>query len=189
MRDIFAGFGLALGLAVLCIYAILVLLYNNFLYPLAILSALPLSVGGSLLGLMVMQKDLGLFALIGIVLLMGLVTKNAIMLVDFILASLKEGKSLYQSIMNAGVSRLRPIMMTSVSTIAGMIPTALALGADGAVRSPMAIAIIGGFTTSTLLTLVVVPVFCTYIYNLGKMGKKPSYPAISPNGTAKSKIL
>jgi hydrophobe/amphiphile efflux-1 (HAE1) family protein len=189
MRDIFAGFGQALGLAVLCIYAILVLLYNNFLYPLAILSALPLSVGGSLLGLMVMQKDLGLFALIGIVLLMGLVTKNAIMLVDFILASLKEGKSLYQSIMNAGVSRLRPIMMTSVSTIAGMIPTALALGADGAVRSPMAIAIIGGFTTSTLLTLVVVPVFCTYIYNLGKMGKKPSYAAISPNGTAKSKIL
>ncbi|TVQ48023.1 MAG: efflux RND transporter permease subunit [Gloeocapsa sp. DLM2.Bin57] len=172
MQDIFTGFASALGLAVLSIYAILVLLYNNFLYPLAILTALPLSVGGSLLALLVMQKELGLFALIGIVLLMGLVTKNAILLVDFILAALSEGKPLSQAIINAGVSRLRPILMTSISTIAGMIPIALELGADGAVRSPMAIAVIGGFTTSTLLTLVVVPVFFTYIYNLGKKAQK-----------------
>lgn len=172
MQDIFTGFASALGLAVLSIYAILVLLYNNFLYPLAILTALPLSVGGSLLALLVMQKELGLFALIGIVLLMGLVTKNAILLVDFILAALSEGKPLSQAIINAGVSRLRPILMTSISTIAGMIPIAMELGADGAVRSPMAIAVIGGFTTSTLLTLVVVPVFFTYIYNLGKKAQK-----------------
>lgn len=166
MRDIFSRFLGALGLAILCIYAILVLLYNNFLYPLAILVALPLSIGGALLGLLIAQKELGLFALIGIVLLMGLVTKNAILLVDFALAGLKEGKPQYKAIIAAGVSRLRPILMTSISTIAGMTPIALELGADGEVRSPMAIAVIGGFTTSTLLTLVVVPVLFTYVDNL-----------------------
>jgi hydrophobe/amphiphile efflux-1 (HAE1) family protein len=163
MRDIFSRFLGALGLAVLSIYVILVLLYNNFLYPLAILVSLPFSIGGTLLGLLVMQKELGLFALIGIVLLMGLVTKNAILLVDFSLAALKEGKPLFKAVVEAGVSRLRPILMTSVSTIAGMLPIALELGADGATRSPMAIAIIGGFTTSTLLTLLVVPVLFTYV--------------------------
>ncbi|MFW6358736.1 MAG: efflux RND transporter permease subunit, partial [Chroococcales cyanobacterium] len=165
MRDIFTRFVSALGLAVLSIYAILVLLYNNFLYPLAILVALPLSIGGALLALLMTQKELGLFALIGIVLLMGLVTKNAILLVDFALAGQQQGKSQFKSVFQAGVSRLRPILMTSVSTIAGMIPIALEIGADGEVRSPMAIAVIGGFSTSTLLTLVVVPVLFTYVDN------------------------
>lgn len=168
MRDVFTRFGTALGLAILCIYAILVLLYNNFIYPMAILVALPLSVGGALLGLLIAQKELGLFALIGIVLLMGLVTKNAILLVDFALAGLKEGKTQRQAVIAAGVSRLRPILMTSISTIAGMIPIALEFGSDGEVRSPMAIAVIGGFTTSTLLTLVVVPVLFTYVDSLIK---------------------
>jgi len=163
MRDIFTRFGSALGFAILCIYAILVLLYNNFLYPLAILSALPLSVGGALLGLMIAQKELALFALIGIVLLMGLVTKNAILLVDFALFGLKKGKPQFKAVVEAGISRLRPIMMTSISTMAGMLPIALEFGADGEVRSPMAIAVIGGFSTSTLLTLVVVPIIFTYV--------------------------
>jgi hydrophobe/amphiphile efflux-1 (HAE1) family protein len=166
MSDIFARFGTALGFAVFCIYGILVLLYNNFLYPLAILAALPLSIGGALMGLLIMQKELGLFALIGIVLLMGLVTKNAILLVDCTLDGQKQGKRQFEAIIDAGVSRLRPIVMTSLSTIAGMVPIALAWGADGEVRSPMAIAVIGGFSTSTLLTLVVVPVLYTYIDNL-----------------------
>ncbi|MGF1541889.1 MAG: efflux RND transporter permease subunit [Pleurocapsa sp.] len=166
MRDIFSRFLGALGLAILCIYAILVLLYNNFLYPLAILVALPLSIGGALLGLLIAQKELGLFALIGIVLLMGLVTKNAILLVDFALAGVKKSKPQAHAVMAAGISRLRPILMTSISTIAGMTPIALELGADGEVRSPMAIAVIGGFTTSTLLTLVIVPVLFTYVDRL-----------------------
>jgi len=166
MQDIFTRFATALGAAILSIYAILVLLYSNFLYPFGILVALPLSIGGALLGLLVTQKELGLFALIGIVLLMGLVTKNAILLVDFALAGIKEGKPQFKAVVEAGVSRLRPILMTSVSTIAGMMPIALELGADGEVRSPMAIAVIGGFTTSTLLTLVVVPVLFTYVDNL-----------------------
>ncbi|NEQ72947.1 MAG: efflux RND transporter permease subunit [Okeania sp. SIO2C9] len=165
MIEIFAGFLGALGFAVLCIYAILVLLYNNFLYPMAILVALPLSIGGALLGLLVMQKELGLFALIGIVLLMGLVTKNAILLVDCSLANEKEGMSQFHAVREAGISRLRPILMTTFSTIAGMLPIALELGAGGAERSPMAIAVIGGFSTATLLTLVVVPVWFTYIDN------------------------
>jgi hydrophobe/amphiphile efflux-1 (HAE1) family protein len=173
MRDVFTRFGTALGFAVLSIYAILVLLYNNFLYPLAILSALPLSIGGALLGLMIAQKELALFALIGIVLLMGLVTKNAILLVDFALAAEQEGLPQFKAVVQAGVSRLRPILMTSFSTIAGMIPIALEIGADGEVRSPMAISVIGGFSTSTLLTLIVVPVLFTYVDNfvhwLGKL--------------------
>jgi multidrug efflux pump subunit AcrB len=165
MADIFTRFGTALAFAVFCIYGILVLLYNNFLYPLAILAALPLSIGGALLGLLVMQKELGLFALIGIVLLMGLVTKNAILLVDFALSNMTKYHRQKEAIVAAGVSRLRPILMTSISTVSGMVPIALEWGAAGEVRSPMAIAVIGGFTTSTLLTLVVVPVLFTYIYN------------------------
>ncbi len=169
MRDVFTRFLTALGASVLSIYAILVLLYSNFLYPLAILMALPLSIGGALLGLLVTQKELGLFALIGIVLLMGLVTKNAILLVDFTLVALRDGKPRFQALIEAGVSRLRPILMTSISTIAGMMPIALEFGADGEVRSPMAIAVIGGFTTSTLLTLIVVPAIFTYIDGLVKL--------------------
>jgi multidrug efflux pump subunit AcrB len=166
MRDVFSRFLGALFLAVLSIYAILVLLYNNFLYPFAILAALPLSFGGAFLGLLVTQKELGLFALIGIVLLMGLVTKNAILLVDFTLDAMHQGKPRFKALIESGVSRFRPIIMTSLSTVAGMTPIALEFGGDGEVRSPMAIAVIGGFTTSTLLTLVVIPVIFTYVDNI-----------------------
>ncbi|QIZ70810.1 efflux RND transporter permease subunit [Oxynema aestuarii] len=166
MRDIFSRFLGALGLAVLSIYAILVLLYNNFLHPVTIMAALPLSIGGALLGLMLMQKELGLFALIGIVMLMGLVTKNAILLVDCTIANQQQGMKQFSAVVEAGISRLRPILMTTLSTIAGMMPIALELGAGAEVRSPMAIAVIGGFSTSTLLTLVVVPVLFTYIDGL-----------------------
>ena len=163
MQEIFGRFLGALGLAVLAIFAILVLLYNNFLHPVTIMAALPLSIGGALLGLMVTQKELGLFALIGIVMLMGLVTKNAILLVDCTLANQQNGMRQVPAIIEAGVSRLRPIFMTALSTIAGMMPIALEIGAGGEVRSPMAIAVIGGFSTSTLLTLIVVPVLFTYV--------------------------
>ncbi|MBW4663804.1 MAG: efflux RND transporter permease subunit [Chroococcus sp. CMT-3BRIN-NPC107] len=163
MQEIFGRFGTALALAIMCIYAILVLLYNSFLHPLTIMVALPLSLGGALLGLLIAQKALGLYALIGIVLLMGIVTKNSILLVDYTLIYLEEGKTQRQALLEAGLSRLRPILMTSLATVAGTIPLALGLGAGAEVRSPMGIAIMGGFTTSTLLTLVVVPVLFTYI--------------------------
>ncbi|MBE9059424.1 efflux RND transporter permease subunit [cf. Phormidesmis sp. LEGE 11477] len=162
-QEVFSRFGLALGTAILMIYAVLVLLYNDFLYPIAVMMALPLCVGGALMGLLIAQKPMGLFALIGIVLLIGLVTKNSILLVDYALIALREGKSRRQAVIEAGITRLRPILMTSISTVAGMVPIALELGAGGETRSPMAIAVIGGFSTSTLLTLVVIPVFFTYI--------------------------
>ncbi|PZO42505.1 MAG: ABC transporter permease [Shackletoniella antarctica] len=201
MRDIFSRFILALGTAVLMIFAVLVLLYNSFIYPMAIMAALPLSVGGALMALLITQKPLGLFALIGIVLLMGLVTKNAILLVDYALMALKQGKTRKVAVMEAGTTRLRPILMTSISTMAGMVPIALELGAGGETRSPMAIAVIGGFTTSTLLTLVVVPVLFTYIEQVnGAIGKlfarfrgrdggptPPSAPETSPKEYTLSK--
>jgi len=163
MSDIFGRFGGALGLALMCIYAILVLLYNNFLHPLTIMAALPFCLGGALVALMVAQKALGIYALIGIVLLMGIVTKNSILLVDYAIINLQEGKTQRHALLEAGLSRLRPIMMTSLATIAGILPLALGIGAGAEVRQPMGIAILGGFTTSTLLTLVVVPVLFSYV--------------------------
>ncbi len=186
MQDVFRGFTGALGLAVMCIYAILVLLYNNFLHPLSIMAALPFCLGGALVALMLSQKPLGIYALIGIVLLLGIVTKNSILLVDYTIINMQEGKTLRQALIEAGVSRLRPILMTSLATIAGTLPLALGIGVGSEVRQPMGIAIMGGFTTSTLLTLVVVPVIFSYIDNFQTwiknilrygFGKKPPHPS------------
>ncbi|MEL6352624.1 MAG: efflux RND transporter permease subunit [Cyanobacteria bacterium J06627_28] len=163
LQDVFSRFTLALATAIVMIYAVLVLLYNSFIYPLAVMSALPLSIGGTFVALLLTQKPLDLYALIGIVLLMGLVTKNSILLVDYALQGTQKGLPLKQAVIESGTTRMRPILMTSISTVAGMVPIALELGAGGEVRSPMAIAVIGGFTTATLLTLVVVPVCFTYI--------------------------
>jgi multidrug efflux pump subunit AcrB len=185
MQDIFGRFGGALGLALMCIYAILVLLYNNFLHPLSIMAALPFCLGGALVALMLAQKPLGLYALIGVVLLLGIVTKNSILLVDYTIINMQEGKTQRQALVESGVSRLRPILMTSLATIAGTLPLALGIGAGSEVRQPMGIAIMGGFTTSTLLTLLVVPVIFSYIDNFQTwimdilrygFGKKPSRP-------------
>jgi len=166
MKDIFSGFAIALSTAVLFIYAVLVLLFNNFLHPVTIMAALPLSIGGALLGLLVGQRSLGLYALIGVVLLMGIVTKNSILLVDYALMNQKEGKPLYKATLESGVARLRPILMTTIAMIAGMMPIALGIGAGSQVRAPMAIAVIGGLMTSTLLTLIVIPVIYTYMEGL-----------------------
>ena len=163
MHELFTNVGTALGAAVLFIYAVLVLLFGDFLHPMTIMAALPFSLGGALTGLLVTQKELGLYALIGIVLLLGLVTKNSILLVDYALLNQREGKPLFSAVLDSGVARLRPILMTTIAMIAGMMPIALGIGAGSEVRSPMAIAVIGGLMTSTLLTLVVVPVIFTYI--------------------------
>ena len=158
MQDVFTRFVIVLGLAVLSIYAILVLLYQHFFYPLIILVAIPLSMIGAIFALMLTQNELGLFALIGIVLLMALVTKNAILLVDFALVGLRQGMPPLKAATQAGLARLRPILMTSLTTLAGMTPIAFGWGAAGDTRSPMAIAVMGGLSTSTLLTLIIVPV-------------------------------
>jgi multidrug efflux pump subunit AcrB len=162
-RDVFGGFVWAMGSAVLFIYAVLVLLFSDFLQPLTIMVPLPLSIGGALMGLMAAHQSLGFFSLIGIVMLMGLATKNSILLVEYALMAMHEGQLRDRAIIESGEARMRPILMTTIAMIAGMLPIALGIGAGSEARSPMAIAVVGGLVTSTLLTLIVVPVVFTYV--------------------------
>lgn len=162
-RDVFSGFATAISSAVMLIYAVLVLLFGGFLHPLTIMVSLPLSLCGAMLALVATKNSLGLYGLIGIVMLMGLVTKNAILLVEYCLKSLRAGVSREEAIRAAGRIRMQPIVMTTIAMIAGMVPIAIQLGAGSEARSPMAIAVIGGLITSTLLTLLIVPVVFTYI--------------------------
>ncbi len=158
----------ALGLAVIFIYLILASLFGSFLQPLAIMLALPLSFIGVVLALLITRGNINVMTMIGIIMLMGLVTKNGILLVDFTNQLRIEGHSRSEALLGAGRIRLRPIVMTTFSMIFGMIPLALALGAGAEVRAPMARAVIGGLITSTLLTLFVVPVMYTFLDDLGR---------------------
>jgi hydrophobe/amphiphile efflux-1 (HAE1) family protein len=167
-RDVFSGFGTAIGAAVLLIYAVLVVLFGGFLHPLVIMMSLPLSLCGALMGLVMFNQSVGLYALIGITMLMGLVTKNAILLVEYALMEIKKGVPRQQAIIVAGETRMRPILMTTIAMIAGMLPIALGIGAGSEARAPMAISVIGGLITSTLLTLVVIPVVFTYVDDFQK---------------------
>lgn len=166
--DIFGGFGYSIFTGVMLIYAVLVLLFRGFLHPFTIMMSLPLSLGGALIGLLLFNKPIDMYALIGIVMLMGLVTKNAILLVEYCLVSMKNGESREQAIVNAGRTRLRPILMTTTAMIAGMLPIAIGLGAGAEARAPMAIAVVGGLFMSTVLTLLVVPVVFTYMDDFQK---------------------
>lgn len=157
----------ALGLAVIFIYLILASQFGSFLQPIAIMVSLPLSLSGVFIALLVTGTTLNLFSIIGFIMLMGLVTKNAILLVDFANQALREGKTLREALLSAGQVRLRPILMTTLAMIFGMLPMALGLGKGGETQAPMGRAVIGGIITSTLLTLVVVPVLYTYIHALG----------------------
>jgi multidrug efflux pump subunit AcrB len=163
MDEVFTQFAIALVTAVLFIYAVLVLLFGGFLQPLTIMMALPLSFGGALIGLMLAHKMLGLMALIGIVMLMGLVTNNSILLVEYTIMARHQGVPRREALLAAGRDRLRPILMTTIAMIAGMLPMALALGEGTEGLSPMAVAVIGGLVTSTVFTLVVIPAAYTFI--------------------------
>jgi multidrug efflux pump subunit AcrB len=167
-RDIFGGFATAIGSAVLLIYAVLVVLFGGFLHPLTIMMSLPLSLCGALIGLVALHQSVGLYALIGITMLMGLVTKNAILLVEYGLMSMKQGIGQREAIMLAGETRMQPILMTTIAMIAGMLPIALGIGAGSEARSPMAISVIGGLVTSTMFTLIVIPVVFTYVDDFQK---------------------
>ena len=153
----------ALGLAIIFIYMLLGSQFNSFLYPVAIMASLPLSLIGVFFALFLFGSSLNMFSIIGIIMLMGLVCKNAILLIDFIKESLSNGLSRTESIMLAGQTRLRPILMTTAAMVMGMIPLALGIGEGSEQQAPMAHAIIGGVITSTLLTLIVVPVIYTYL--------------------------
>jgi hydrophobic/amphiphilic exporter-1 (mainly G- bacteria), HAE1 family len=156
----------ALILSVILIYMVLASQFGSFAHPLAIMVSLPLSVVGALLALLLFGNTLNIMSMIGIILLMGLVTKSAILLVEFTNELRAEGVERREALITAGQTRLRPVVMSALSTIFGMLPVALAIGAGAEFRAPMARAVIGGLTTSTLLTLIVVPVVYTYFDDL-----------------------
>ena len=167
--DFGTAFVLALLAGVISIYAVLVLLFRDFLQPITILSAIPLSVGGAFIAPPLGGSQLGVPSMIGLVLLMGIVTKNSILLVDFaVLAMRDRGLSLQDAVLDACHKRARPIVMTTTAMVAGMLPIAMGFGADASFRRPMALAVIGGLITSTALGLVVVPVVFVYIHCLGQ---------------------
>jgi multidrug efflux pump subunit AcrB len=169
MGELFASFGLAMLTGVLCIYIVLVLLFKGFLHPVTILAALPLSLGGAFVGLLLAQKSFSMPSLIGLIMLMGIATKNSILLVEYaIVARRDHGMSRFDALLDACHKRARPIIMTTIAKGAGMLPIAIGWGAaDPSFRSPMSIAVIGGLITSTVLSLLVIPVVFTYIDDLG----------------------
>ena len=159
MGELFASFGLAMLTGVLCIYIVLVLLFKDFLHPFTILAALPLSLGGAFVGLLIADKSFSMPSLIGLIMLMGIATKNSILLVEYaIVARRDQGMSRFDALLDACHKRARPIIMTTLAMGAGMLPLAMSLGAaDSSFRSPMAVAVIGGLMTSTVLSLLVIP--------------------------------
>ena len=183
MGELFASFGLAMLTGVLCIYIVLVLLFKDFLHPVTILAALPLSLGGAFVGLLLADKSFSMPSLIGLIMLMGIATKNSILLVEYaIVARRDHGLSRLDALLDACHKRARPIIMTTLAMGAGMMPIALGFGAaDSSFRSPMAVAVIGGLITSTVLSLLVVPAVFTYMDDLeqfikrmaGKLSGKP----------------
>ncbi|NKI69943.1 MMPL family transporter [Collimonas pratensis] len=168
MQEAFSSALAALGIAVIFIYLILASQFGSFLQPIAIMAALPFSLIGVFLALLITGSTLNIFSIIGFIMLMGLVTKNAILLVDFSNREQRNGSSQYDAILAAGQVRLRPILMTTLAMLFGMLPMALGLGDGGETQAPMGRAVIGGIITSTLLTLVVVPVAYSYLDSWGK---------------------
>ncbi|MBB3897764.1 efflux RND transporter permease subunit [Roseococcus suduntuyensis] len=163
MAELFGGFLMALGTGVLLVYLVLVLLFGGFLQPLTIMSALPLSLGGALLALLVAQQAMGVSAVIGVLMLMGIVAKNSILLVEYAIMIRADGQvDRETAIIEACRKRARPIVMTTIAMVAGMAHIALGIGAESEFRAPMALVVIGGLATSTLLSLLFVPV--AYVY-------------------------
>ena len=164
MGELFASFGLAMLTGVLCIYAVLVLLFRDFVQPATILAALVLSIPGAFLALFLTGTALSMPSMIGLIMLMGIATKNSILLIDYIILARRErGLDRWEALMDACRKRARPIIMTTVAMGAGMLPIALGIGADPSFRAPRAIVVIGGLITSTFLSLLVVPVVYTFV--------------------------
>ena len=163
MAQLFGGFGIAIFSGVAMIYAVLVLLFRSFFKPIVILSALPLSVGGAFLGLLAFNLSLSIPSLIGFLMLLGLAAKNSILLVEYAIEREREGMSQHDALIEACRERARPIVMTTFAMAAGMLPTAFALEKGAEFRQPMAVAVIGGLITSTVLSLVLVPVVYEFV--------------------------
>lgn len=167
MSELFGSFGYAMAIGILCIYVVLVLLFHDFLQPVTILAALPLSLGGALLALLATNHSFSMPAVIGLLMLMGVVTKNSILMVEYAIVARRErGMSRFDALVDACHKRSRPILMTTIAMGIGMFPIALGVGADPSFRQPMAIIVIGGLMTSTFLSLLVIPVVFTYVDDL-----------------------
>src|SRR5450631_2812786 len=172
MADLSDGFANAMKFGLMMVYAVLVLLFGSFLQPVTILFSLPLSIGGAIIALLLGGMPLTVPVSIGILMLMGIVTKNAIMLVDFAIESVHGGMDRDEAIIDAGKKRARPIIMTTIAMIAGMIPSALAFGDGGEFRAPMAVAVIGGLLCSTVLSLVFVPAVFVLMDNISRFASR-----------------
>jgi len=169
MDELFGNFGIAMLTGVLCIYLILVLLFKDVLQPFTILMALPLSLGGAFVALLVAQQNFSMSSLIGLIMLMGVSTKNSILLVDYAIMAKNNGIERFEAVLDACHKRARPIIMTTLAMGAGMLPVAMQWGSgDGSFRAPMAVAVIGGLLTSTILSLLVIPSVFTYVDDLKK---------------------
>uniref|UniRef100_Q47IW5 Acriflavin resistance protein n=1 Tax=Dechloromonas aromatica (strain RCB) TaxID=159087 RepID=Q47IW5_DECAR len=167
MGELFTSFALAMATGVLCIYIVLVLLFKDFVQPVTILAALILSVPGAFLALFITQKAVSMPSMIGLIMLMGIATKNSILLIDYVVLARREhGLDRWSALLDACRKRARPIVMTTVAMGAGMMPIALGLGVDPSFRAPMSIVVIGGLITSTFLSLLVIPVVFTYVDDL-----------------------
>jgi multidrug efflux pump subunit AcrB len=167
--EVNAGFALAMGSGLMMVYGLLVLLFGSFLLPITILLSLPLSIGGTIVALLVTATPVSMPVILGVLMLMGIVTKNAIMLVDFAVEEMARGTPRLEALVEAGHKRARPIIMTTIAMAAGMAPAALGLGEGGGFRAPMAIAVIGGLIASTVLSLVFVPALFTLMDNVGRL--------------------
>ena len=167
--ELFVGFMLAMAAGLICIYMVLLLLFNHPLMPLTILTAVPLCAGGAFGALLLTQNLLSLPALIGLLMLIGIATKNSILLVDYaVMAEHEHGMTQHDALVDACRKRAQPVIMTTLAMAAGMMPIALGLSGDSSFRAPMAIAVIGGLITSTLLSLIVIPAAFTVVEDLGK---------------------
>ena len=166
MGEVFASFASAMGAGLLMVLGVLVLLFHNVFQPVTILLSLPLSIGGVIAGLLLTGNAISMPVVIGILMLMGIVTKNAIMLVDFAVEQERKGMPRIEAIIDAGRKRAQPIIMTTIAMAAGMLPSAMGAGDGGEFRAPMAIAVIGGLLVSTLLSLIFVPSFFTIMEGL-----------------------
>jgi hydrophobe/amphiphile efflux-1 (HAE1) family protein len=167
--ELFEQFGGAMRYGLMTVYVVLAILFAGLLQPMTILFSLPLSIAGAFLALFITSSSMTTPVVIGILMLMGIVTKNAIMLVDFAVEAMHHGLDRTAAIIDAGKKRARPIIMTTIAMAAGMTPSALALGAGGEFRSPMAIAVVGGLLVSTLLSLLFVPAFFTLMDDFGQL--------------------
>ena len=169
MEELFASFALAMLTGILCIYLVLVLLFKSVLHPVTILAALPLSLGGAFVGLLIADKSFSMPSLIGLIMLMGVATKNSILLVEYAIVAQRDmGLSRFDALMDACQKRARPIIMTTIAMGAGMLPIAAGWGtSDGSFRSPMAVSVIGGLITSTFLSLLVIPAVYLYVDDFG----------------------